>query len=351
VPFEVTVPVVVSPGSGRPAAAAGAAASRRTAAAIPQTLVTAGSYPRKRDESAVGEPAATATCELGARSYREVRVMADETPTTTPAQGDGAAAKATGAAVSVGMFILPAITIIGLFEVTGALGRVQRAYPELLTAAFVALLIAGWLMVIRPAEDPPKDESLGWLTKLWAWLRRRGPSAGLAALFTVVGTGLAIYLAIQTATISPRPQITASTTEDGKEFTATVTAEYMAPNRRIAIQVDALTDRREIEASQAGEVAEGERVYSAYVGPKSDGNVSHTLTIPNPAPKARAVSVRAFTGDGATPCVLGTRPSTANVTDEEYGSGTACVTTVVSPPAPTSPPAPASTPAAGPEEG
>jgi len=229
------------------------------------------------------------------------------------------------------MFVAPAIAILGLFTVTDAFGRVQRAHPVELAIAFAVLLAAGWVMVIRPEKDaePKAGESPKGFARFRAWFRLRSTLLAVGALLTAVGTGIAIYLTVETASYSPRPQITAGMTEDRKNFTATVTAEYMPPRQRIAIEVEAIPRDAESE-TQAGDVVTGERIYSAYVGPKSDGNVSHTLTVSNPAPEVKTVTVRAYTANTATPCTLGTRP--ALTSDEDYGSGTACVTTQVHPP-------------------
>lgn len=211
------------------------------------------------------------------------------------------------------MFIAPLVAAVALLTTTGTIGRVQRDEPEWFAVAIVLVLVAGALWSLVPALEVKSAKAKRWM---------RIVSAGCA----IVGFGLTLYLTISIANDQPRPRITASLSEDRKLLEATITASGLPTDQRAAIHVDAL--RRDPAGQEQFEYTES--VYRAFVGPDSDGNVTHALKIPLPRGDFTDVGIKGFTSEDSRVCddynaaYLEGRGKTK-------GSGTACVTIALLP--------------------
>jgi hypothetical protein len=210
------------------------------------------------------------------------------------------------------MFIAPLVAAVALLTTTGTIGRVQRDEPRWFAVAIVSVLVAGALWSLVPALETEGRAK--------RWLR------GFSALFALVGFGLTLGLTISIASDQPRPRITASLSEDRKLLEATITASGLPTDQRAAIHVDVL--RR--ETADRERFAYTKSVYRAFVGPDSDGNVTHALTIPLPRGDFTDVGIKGFTSETSNLCD-DYKAAELEGGGKTTGSGTACVTIALVP--------------------
>jgi hypothetical protein len=207
------------------------------------------------------------------------------------------------------MFIAPLVAAIALLATTGTIGRVQRDEPSWFAVAIVLVLVAGVFWSLVPALEITNTRAKRWLRVF-------------SAAFALAGFGLSFVLAISIADDQPRPRIAASLSEDRKQLTATITASGLPTDQRAAIHVDVM---RRAPTKESEEFEQVERVYRAFVGPDSDGNVTHLLDIPLPQGSYTDVGIKAYTSADSNLCddYEITELDSAGKTS---GSGTACVT-------------------------
>jgi len=206
------------------------------------------------------------------------------------------------------VFIAPLVASVALLTTTGTIGRVQRDEPKWFAVAIVLVLVAGALSSLVSALE---------ITNAKTKRRLRI----FSAIFALVGFALTFVLTISIANDQPRPRITASLSDDRKRLEATVTASGLPTDQRAAIHVDAL--RRDLANQEQFEYTE--RVYRAFVGPDSDGNVTHTLNIPLPRGDFTDVGIKGFTSATSNLCD-DYQAAELEGGEKTTGSGTACVT-------------------------
>ena len=172
--------------------------------------------------------------------------------------------------------IAPLVVALGALAATGTIGRIQRNHP-LGTSIALSIVIAAaavWLM-----------GSLSWPK----WASKVLPP--IAALGFAVGTGWAIWIAVESAGAESRPRVEASISPDRSKVTATVNASNMKTNQRLAFLIDALVN---------GEVRSN--LYQAYVGADNDGNAKQTVTVTVPRAEVTDIGVKAFTNKVSRKC-------------------------------------------------
>lgn len=231
----------------------------------------------------------------------------------TNAAPQGQVSAAAPALASIAMFIAPLVAAVALLTTTGTIGRVQRDQPKCFAGAIVLVLVAGALWSLVPALE---------IGDAKAKCRLKISSA----LFAFAGFALTFVLTISIANDQPRPRITAALSENRKLLDATITVSGLPTDQRAAIHVDAL---RRDPADQA-EFEYTERVYRAFVGPDSDGNVTHALNIPLPRGDFTDVGIKGFTSGTSTLCD-DYQLAQLEGGEKTTGSGTACVTIALVP--------------------
>lgn len=170
------------------------------------------------------------------------------------------------------VLFIPFITGLAGLAATGTIGRVQRNEPAMLSAALFLVLGAGALWLISSQlKASPKAVRVA------------------ASAVAFLGFVLGFYATVSTANDEPRPQISASLSDDARKLTAEVSASNLETEDRLAIFVDVFN-------REGGEFFEF--VSSAYEGPDADGNVEITLSTNLPKGPYTDVSVKAFTGQG-----------------------------------------------------
>jgi hypothetical protein len=185
------------------------------------------------------------------------------------------------------------VSLVGLFVLTGVVGRVQRNEAGLFVAGMGTVVVAALVLLIAEQVGPtgaPADTARGARTL------RIG-----ASVLGTIGILLAVAASVSSARTTERPVVTGSFSSGSTtEFTATAKASNLSSSRRVIVIVDGL--------SGMGANWEAHTIYQAYLGPDSDGKVDHhvTLQIPQDSHYA-AVGVKAYTGlrDAAfddTPC-------------------------------------------------
>lgn len=214
---------------------------------------------------------------------------------------------------SIAMFLVPLVAALGVLATTGTIGRVQRDRPVWFTIAILLVLGAGALWVTRTQL---KDEQ----TRPRFWLLL----GTIACAF--VGFFLACALAIDLVNDEPRPRIAADLSDDNSSLKANVTASDLPTRHRLAIEIDVL----QRSAEDPARILASERVYRAYLGPDGDGNVSHTIEARLPSGDFTDVGIKAFTGTTSYGC--DDYPFEEVRSDEQFGSGTGCVTIALEPP-------------------
>lgn len=213
---------------------------------------------------------------------------------------------------SIALLVAPLVAALALLTATGTIGRIQRDHPGLFTLAIALVLLAGLIWVL--VSLPKRKEGRGW------WIPRIA-----AGVLAAAGFILAMGLAIELVGDEPRPRIAAALNKDRTVFEATVTASGLSTPHRLAIEVDAL--RRSPE--DPDEFLGSDRLYRAYIGPDTDGNVSQTVKVPVPRRDFTDIGIKAYTGETSYGC--DDYPTQAVRRDKNFGSGTACVTLALIP--------------------
>lgn len=205
---------------------------------------------------------------------------------------------------SIGVLVAPLLAAMGGLALTGTIGRVQRDEPLLMSVAIGLVILSGALWVAASTFTAPNDNT-----------KKRSKSdialRVISITLAVIGSALALGVAVFTANNNPRPQISSALSEDGTRLTTKIKASNLATDRRLAFQIVPLQ----------GEETVGS-IYRAYVGPDSDGNVEQTVSTPLPAGNNHnAIGIKAYTGTVAPPC----DDFSVVRRDETFGSGAGCV--------------------------
>ncbi len=187
------------------------------------------------------------------------------------------------------------VALVGLFVLTGVVGRVQRNEATLFVVGLCAAVLAATFLVIGDrlvggADPTPRAQRAA------RWVSILAYALGMA------GIVLAVVASVKSASTSERPVVTGSfSTDDPPQFTATVKADNLASSRRVVVIVDGLTPE--------GATWRPHTVYQAYIGPDKGGSVNQSVTLRIPGLRDyEAVGVKAYTH------AMGVAPNTSGAT-------------------------------------
>jgi hypothetical protein len=187
-------------------------------------------------------------------------------------------------AIDLGQLAAAVTAVVGIFvslAATGVLGQAERNHGTLLLIGigFVLLGVLFWAVAaVRPGR--------------WnAWLHIPG------ALSFLAGLGIGIGALIATQQDSERPAVSASFDQSNRLLTATVTADGLSSEDRVAVRIEGL--------KQKGKTTRLEPVsttplYFSLLGPGADGKVKHT---------AIALVPKTYTYVGAKAWTANTEPA------------------------------------------
>lgn len=212
------------------------------------------------------------------------------------------------------------VTIVGLFVLTGVVGRVQRNFPTLFAIAVGAVVVGSAFVALSPLLHGVVGNKHAWLP---AWLTIIG------SVLVPLGVILTVVVAVSSAHRSERPVVTAAydpTATATRPFTGTVKVADLSSNARVLFVVDGLR-----------KAADGTHwiphtVYQAWLGPDSDGKLDHAITMAIPdVNRYEAIGVKADSGSldqqfDDTPC--SSYPLQVSLSDQAVrfnGVGPGCV--------------------------
>jgi hypothetical protein len=185
--------------------------------------------------------------------------------------------------------VAPLAGMLGLFQATGTIGRLQRDQPAWLVAAVALVLLAGGLLTIASYLNGGDSQHDRLRTRLYV-------SGSLAA---VVGFVLALILVVGNADNESRPRIGASLGVDEAKLTADVSASNLATGDHLEVKVDLATLKYGDTLDDPHPFATGSKqLERAYVGPDSEGEAEEAISIPIPGKdgqKKEVVVIKAYT--------------------------------------------------------
>jgi hypothetical protein len=247
------------------------------------------------------------------------------------------------------------ISLVGLFTISGAIGRVQRNEPVWfslslgLVAIAAACFVVAEILAPAPVADEPKEDEEGGEPRAAgstqpsrSRARARTTLRIVATVLTLLGVLAVVIVTVSSTTARERPVVTGSlATTDGNPFTASVKVGSLSSHDRVAMIVDGLV--------ADGRSFRPHTVYQAYIGPDQEGQIDHTVTmvVPN-LDDYEALGVKAYTGpisnapsdSDDTPCEEYPRQvSTQKDTVRQQGPG--CVIIEIPEPVATPTPTPA----------
>lgn len=178
------------------------------------------------------------------------------------------------------------LTVLGGLAVTGALERLQRNDPNVMTMALTCVIVAGtlWVFASIARSGSPHEKTF------------KVVGAGFLAAGLVVG---AIGV-VHTHSTSERPSIGVSLKE-GMRIDGTIKVAGLTSDERLRVIVDGLVgaDHDDDGAPRAWKPY---RIYNITVGPDADGVARLPLNVPVAPGTYDAAAVRAWTGDEFTAC-------------------------------------------------
>ena len=119
------------------------------------------------------------------------------------------------------------VTIVGLFVLTGVVGRVQRNFPTLFAIAVGAVVVGSAFIALSPLLHGVVGNKHAWLP---AWLTIIG------SVLVPLGVILTVVVAVSSAHRSERPVVTAAydpTATATRPFTGTVKVADLSSNARV----------------------------------------------------------------------------------------------------------------------
>ena len=217
-----------------------------------------------------------------------------------------------------GVFALvaPLAATLGVFKASGSIDRIQRDEPELFFGAVALVLLAGTLVTIA-SFLAGEGESVH--NKRWSWTMYI-----TAAVCTLVGFSIALFLVFENADDESRPTITASLNKDQSWLTARVTASNLTTSDRLGVKVDLATLGPDTTIDDRVPFLRNgsEGLERAYIGPDGDGKVDRTISLAVPPGGGYThITIKAFTGERNRSCTEQNRDD----------AGTACVFLAVDP--------------------
>jgi hypothetical protein len=182
---------------------------------------------------------------------------------------------------------------------THVVGRVAWAIGGVLVAVAGVLIVVflsgaewlGWVLIVVGGLSAVAHSELGgrltWTQAAWQW-------AGLA--LAAVGLVVGFSAAVNTANDTEQPEL-ALKVDAQSELTGTAKVSDLGTGDRLAVEVDGLNRPRD----QQGKEVPGsgyqitDTLYQGYVGPDSDGNVSHNFDVRVPPGRYEAIGAKAWT--------------------------------------------------------
>jgi hypothetical protein len=214
-----------------------------------------------------------------------------------------------------------AIAVVASLAVTGVLARAEQNHPFYLFGGVLAILLGAFLWLVAalvPAtfkiSVPPVQFFFRRLPRNWKVARppaerRVSPAPILrvvASLLFLGGLIAAIWGVLETQRDAQRPTVSVSFDATKNVLKATVSADGLRTDQRMALRVDVL---KQAGTTHNLKVAKPEALplYFALLGPDADGKLKYDFSVYVP-PKKNIVGVEAWTADQKPPCLDRVKP-------------------------------------------